>query len=100
MIKEKDRKGASRRKEGNGPGHGNIVTTSFQGARKDDQSALSGDHGDTVESRSHSDKGGLVMLPKPEHVEADHSDVMGCRAKGHQPEEGKGILKETRSWNR
>ena len=94
MIKEEGQKDGSRQKEGDGPGGGDIVTASFEVTGKDDESALGPDRGDAVEGRSHPDKGGLEMLRKPEHVKTVGGDVMGCRAEGHQPEEGKGVLEE------
>ena len=94
MIKEEGRKDGSRHKEGDGPGCGDIMTASFEVTGKDDEPALGPDRGDAVEGRSHPDKGGLEMLREPQHVKAVGGDIMGCRAEGHQPEEGKGILKE------
>ena len=97
MIKEEGRKDGSRQKKGDGPGCGDIMSASFKKTCKDDEPALGSNRGDAVEGCSHPDKGGLEMLWKPQHVKAVGSDIMGCRAEGHKPEEGKGILEETGS---
>ena len=97
MIKEEGRKDSSRHKKGDGPGCGDIMTASFEVASKNDEPALGPDRGDAVEGCTHPDKGGLEILRKSQHVKAVGGDVMGCRAEGHQPEEGKGILEEPAS---
>ena len=70
------------------------MAASFEVTGKDDEPALGPDRGDAVEGRPHPGKGGLEILRQPQHVKAVGGDVMGCRAEGHQPEEGKGILEE------
>ena len=55
--------------------------------------AFGSDRGDAVEGRSDPGKGSLEIFGEPQHIKAVGSDVMGCRAEGHQPEEGEGVLK-------
>ncbi len=53
------------------------------------------DHGNAIKGRSHSDKGGLEMFWKPQHIKAIGCGVVRCRTESHQPEEGKCILEES-----
>ncbi len=97
MIKEESSKDGSHKKEGDGPRSADIMAASFKKTGKDDEAALSRDHGEAVEGCSNPNISGLEVLGEPQHVKAVGSSVMGCRAEGHQPEEGKGILEESSS---